>query len=216
MGVGLLVMMFVYDGWIYVGNILGELKKLVKDLLKVIFLGIIGIMIVYLLVNVVFLKIVFIDGVVGNSNVVSDVVKMIFGGFGGRLVIVGILIFVYGIINGYIFIGMCFFYVMVKENNLFFSKFFVKFYDKIKVFVVVGILELVIVIGMMMVGGFDILIDMLIFVIWIFYMMVFVGVIFFCKKEFDLIWLYKVLMYLFILLVVIIGGIFIVLSIFII
>ena len=174
--------------------------------------GIIGIMIVYLLVNAVFLRTASIDGVVGNSNAASDVAKMIFGGFGGKLVTVGILISVYGTINGYTLTGMRLPYVMAKENNLPFSKLFAKLHDKTKVPVAAGILELVIAIGMMMVGGFDTLTDMLIFVIWIFYTMVFVGVILLRKKEPDLIRPYKVPMYPFIPLVAIIGGTFIVSS----
>lgn len=70
-----------------------------------------------------------------------------------------------------------------KENNLPFSKLFAKLHDKTKVPVAAGILELVIAIGMMMIGGFDTLTDMLIFVIWIFYTMVFVGVILLRKKN---------------------------------
>ncbi|HGF7793246.1 TPA: APC family permease [Enterococcus faecium] len=212
LGAGLLATMFAYDGWIHVGNISGELKKPAKDLPKAISLGIIGIMIVYLLVNAVFLRTASIDGVAGNSNAASDVAKMIFGGFGGRLVTVGILISVYGTINGYTLTGMRLPYVMAKENNLPFSKLFAKLHDKTKVPVAAGILELVIAIGMMMIGGFDTLTDMLIFVIWIFYTMVFVGVILLRKKEPDLFRPYKVPMYPFIPLVAIIGGTFIVSS----
>ncbi|EGW2152256.1 amino acid permease [Enterococcus faecium] len=212
LGAGLLATMFAYDGWIHVGNISGELKKPAKDLPKAISLGIIGIMIVYLLVNAVFLRTASIDGVAGNSNAASDVAKMIFGGFGGRLVTVGILISVYGTINGYTLTGMRLPYVMAKESNLPFSKLFAKLHDKTKVPVAAGILELVIAIGMMMIGGFDTLTDMLIFVIWIFYTMVFVGVILLRKKEPDLFRPYKVPMYPFIPLVAIIGGTFIVSS----
>ncbi|HGV8372102.1 TPA: APC family permease [Enterococcus faecium] len=212
LGAGLLATMFAYDGWIHVGNISGELKKPAKDLPKAISLGIIGIMIVYLLVSAVFLRTASIDGVAGNSNAASDVAKMIFGGFGGRLVTVGILISVYGTINGYTLTGMRLPYVMAKENNLPFSKLFAKLHDKTKVPVTAGILELVIAIGMMMIGGFDTLTDMLIFVIWIFYTMVFVGVILLRKKEPDLFRPYKVPMYPFIPLVAIIGGTFIVSS----
>lgn len=75
LGAGLLATMFAYAGWIHVGNILGELKKPAKDLPKAISLGIIGIMIVYLLVNAVFLRTASIDGVAGNSNVASDLQK---------------------------------------------------------------------------------------------------------------------------------------------
>lgn len=212
LGAGLLATMFAYDGWIHVGNIAGELKKPAKDLPRAISFGIIGIMIVYLLVNAVFLRTASIDGIIGNNNAASDVAKMIFGGVGGRLVTIGILVSVYGTINGYTLTGMRLPYVMAKEKQLPFSDGLAKLTKKTKVPLVAGILELVLAIGMMMVGGFDTLTDMLVFVIWIFYTMVFIGVLILRKKEPNLVRPYKVPLYPVIPLAAILGGIFIVIS----
>ena len=87
-----------------------------------------------------------------------------------------------------------------------------KLTNQTKIPLVAGILELSIAVGMMMVGGFDMLTDMLVFVIWIFYTMVFIGVIILRKKEPDLKRPYKVPIYPVIPLVAIVGGIFIVAS----
>lgn len=64
----------------------------------------------------------------------------------------------------------------------------------------------------MMVGGFDMLTDMLVFVIWIFYTMVFVGVIILRKTAPKLERPYKVPLYPIIPLIAILGGAFIVVS----
>lgn len=212
LGAGLLATMFAYDGWIHVGNIAGELKKPAKYLPKAISMGIIGIMVVYLLVNAVFLKTASIEGIIGNNNAASEVAIMIFGGFGGKLVTIGILISVYGTINGYTLTGMRLPYVMAKENRLPFSKQLGKLTDSTNVPLSAGILELVIAIGMMMVGGFDMLTDMLVFVIWIFYTMVFVGVIILRKTEPQLERPYKVPLYPVIPMIAILGGGFIVIN----
>lgn len=212
LGAGLLATMFAYDGWIHVGNIAGELKRPAKDLPKAISMGIIGIMIVYLLVNAVFLKTASIEGISGNSNAASEVATMIFGGFGGKLVTIGILISVYGTINGYTLTGMRLPYVMAQENRLPFSKHLGKLTERTNVPLSAGILELVVAILMMMVGGFDMLTDMLVFVIWIFYTMVFIGVIILRKNEPSLKRPYKVPLYPIIPLIAIIGGGFIVVS----
>ncbi|EOH89855.1 APC family permease [Enterococcus villorum] len=212
LGAGLLATMFAYDGWIHVGNIAGELKKTAKDLPKAISMGIIGIMIVYLLVNAVFLKTASIEGISGNSNAASEVATMIFGGFGGKLVTIGILISVYGTINGYTLTGMRLPYVMAQENRLPFSKHLGKLTERTNVPLSAGILELVVAILMMMVGGLDMLTDMLVFVIWIFYTMVFIGVIILRKTEPSLKRPYKVPLYPIIPLIAIIGGGFIVVS----
>ncbi|MDU4271606.1 MAG: amino acid permease [Enterococcus hirae] len=212
LGAGLLATMFAYDGWIHVGNIAGELKKPAKDLPKAISIGIIGIMVVYLFVNTVFLKTASIGGISGNSNAASEVATMIFGGVGGKLVTVGILISVYGTINGYTLTGMRLPYVMAQEKRLPFSHHLGKLNDRTKIPVVAGVLELGIAIGMMMVGGFDMLTDMLVFVIWIFYTMVFVGVIILRNTVPKLERPYKVPLYPIIPLIAILGGAFIVVS----
>ena len=93
-----------------------------------------------------------------------------------------------------------------------FSKHLGKLTERTNVPLSAGILELVVAILMMMVGGLDMLTDMLVFVIWIFYTMVFIGVIILRKTEPSLKRPYKVPLYPIIPLIAIIGGGFIVVS----
>lgn len=208
LGAGLLATMFAYDGWIHVGNIAGELKNPARDLPRAIAGGILGIMVVYLLVQFAFLRTMDISVLAGNENAAMEVAKTIFGGIGGRLVTIGILISVYGTINGYTMTGMRLPYTMGLEKQLPFSDKLVKL-NKNQVPYVAGILELVIAIVLMMAGGFDMLTDMLIFVIWIFYTLVFIAVIKLRKTEPDLVRPYKVPLYPIIPIIAIIGGVFI-------
>jgi APA family basic amino acid/polyamine antiporter len=207
LGAGLATM-FAYDGWIHVGNIAGELKKPARDLPRAIAGGILGIMVVYLLVQFAFLRTMNISDLAGNDNAAMQVANTIFGGMGGKLVTIGILISVYGTINGYTMTGMRLPYTMGLEKQLPFSDKLVKL-NKNQVPYIAGILELVIAIGMMMIGGFDMLTDMLVFVIWIFYTLVFIAVIKLRKTEPDLVRPYKVPLYPIIPIVAIIGGLFI-------
>lgn len=208
LGAGLLATMFAYDGWIHVGNIAGELKKPARDLPRAIAGGILGIMAVYLSVQFAFLRTIDMSALAGNENAAMDVAGKIFGGMGGKLVTIGILISVYGTINGYTMTGMRLPYTMGLEKQLPFSDKLVKL-NKNHVPYIAGILELVIAIAMMMVGGFDMLTDMLVFVIWIFYTLVFIAVIKLRKTEPDLVRPYKVPLYPIIPIVAIIGGVFI-------
>lgn len=66
---------------------------------------------------------------------------------------------------------------------------------------------------MMLMGVFDMIINMLIFVIWLFYCMLFVVVIILRKCELNMEWLYKVLLYLIIFLIVILVGLFVLINI---
>lgn len=208
LGAGLLATMFAYDGWIHVGNIAGELKNPARDLPRAIAGGILGIMVVYLLVNFAYLRTLPISQLSGNDNAAMEVAGRIFGGMGGKIVTIGILISVYGTINGYTMTGMRLPYTMGKEKTLPFSDQLAKL-NKNSVPYIAGILELVIAIIMMMVGGFDMLTDMLIFVIWIFYTLVFIAVIKLRKTEPDLVRPYKVPLYPIIPAIAILGGLFI-------
>ncbi|KRN75259.1 hypothetical protein IV73_GL000420 [Weissella kandleri] len=208
LGAGLLATMYAYDGWIHVGNIAGELKKPSRDLPRAIAGGLLGIMIIYLLVNYVFLHTLPISALAGNENAAMDVADEIFGGFGGKLITIGILVSIYGTLNGYTMTGMRLPYAMALENNLPFSKTLLKL-NRFQIPYVAGLFQLILSIALMFVGGFDMLTDMLVFVIWMFYTLVFVAVIKLRHTEPDLIRPYKVPWYPFIPIVAILGGVFI-------
>ncbi|MCI0130270.1 MULTISPECIES: APC family permease [unclassified Vagococcus] len=208
LGAGLLATMFAYDGWIHVGNISGELKNPERDLPRSIAGGLFGVMVIYLLVNFVYLKSLPIESLAGNENAAMDVSKQIFGDFGGKIVTIGILISVYGAINGYTMTGMRIPYTMGLDKQLPYSNQLAKL-NRNKVPFIAGLFELAVAVVMMLLGGFDILTDMLVFVIWIFYTLVFCAVIKLRKKEPDLPRPYKVPLYPFIPIISIIGGVFI-------
>lgn len=209
MGAGLLGTMYAYDGWIHVGNIAGEMKNPSRDLPRAIAGGLIGIMVIYLLVNFVFLHSLPFHAIQGNENTAMDAAQHIFGGIGGKLITIGILISIYGTLNGYTMTGMRLPYAMALEKTLPFSNQLVKL-NRFKIPYVAGIFELVIAIALMFAGGFDTLTDMLVFVIWLFYTLVFVAVIKLRKTEPDLKRPYRVPGYPFVPLVAILGGVFII------
>ncbi|MFT4246081.1 MAG: amino acid permease [Micrococcaceae bacterium] len=209
LGAGLLAAMFAYDGWIHVGNIAGELKNPKRDLSRAIGFGLVGVMVVYLLVNWVYLRTLPIEHISGNENAAMQVAQQIFGDLGGKLVTIGILISVYGAINGYSMTGMRLPYTMALKNELPFSKYLVKL-NRNHAPYASGTLQLAIAIIMMLLGGFDTLTNMLVFVIWIFYVLVFIAVFILRKKEPGLERPYKVPLYPVLPTVAILGGVFIV------
>ena len=168
-------------------------------------------MVVYLLVNAVFLLVLPISQIAGNENAAAEVAGHLFGGFGGKLVTIGILVSVYGAINGYTMTGMRVPYAMATEQHLPFSKQLSRL-SKAGIPILCGILQLVIAIGMIFVGGFNTLTDMLIFVIWIFYVMTFAAVIILRKREPEMKRPYKAVLYPVVPLIAIFGGTFIVIN----
>ncbi|ASN60954.1 amino acid permease [Latilactobacillus curvatus] len=211
LGSGVLATLFAYDGWIHVGNIAGELKHPERDLPRSILIGLTGTMVVYLLVSAVFVLVLPINQIAGNPNAASEVARVLFGGVGGKIITIGILISVYGGINGYTMTGMRIPYAMALENRLPFSR-QLRSLSKTGAPVVSGLVQISIAIIMMFMGGFNTLTDMLVVVIWIFYILTFIAVFILRKREPDLPRPYRTLGYPVIPVIAILGGIFIVVN----
>lgn len=211
LGSGIVATMFAYDGWIHVGNIAGEMKNPKKDLPKAIVLGLSGVMLIYLLINVAYLFVMPASLLAATATPAADVANIIFGGFGGKFVTIGILVSVFGTINGYTMTGIRIPYAMALNNELPFSGWFKKL-NKNKIPVNGGILTVLISIIMIFSGQFNQLTDMLILVIWFFYILVFIAVFIMRKKEPNLERPYKVPFFPVIPIIAIIGGFYIVLN----
>lgn len=205
---GLLSSMFAYDGWIHVGNIAGEMKNPRRDLPKAITFGMLGIMAVNVLINYAYLHALPMDQLAGNETAPLAVAQHYFGNMGGKLITIGILVSVYGTINGYTMTGIRIPYTMGLNHLLPFSEKFSAL-NKNKVPYLGGMIQILIAIVMIFMGGFNVLTNMLIFVIWIFYTMVFVAVIKLRQSEPELERPYKVPGYPIVPIIAIIGGVFI-------
>lgn len=168
-------------------------------------------MVVYLLVSAVFVLVLPINQIAGNPNAASEVARVLFGGVGGKIITIGILISVYGGINGYTMTGMRIPYAMALENRLPFSR-QLRSLSKTGAPVVSGLVQISIAIVMMFMGGFNTLTDMLVVVIWIFYILTFIAVFILRKREPELNRPYRTLGYPVIPVIAILGGIFIVVN----
>lgn len=212
LGAALLSCMFAYDGWIHVGNISGELKNPKKDLPKAIIGGLLVCIIAYVLINTAYLFVLPASTLANSKTPAADVVTVLFGNMGGKFITVGILISVFGALNGNILTGMRIPYAMGVENKLPGSKWLAALHPKYCTPINAGILEGVVTIIMILLGTFNQLTDMCIFVIWIFYVMSFLAVIKLRKSEPDLVRPYKVPLYPVIPAIAIIGGLYIVVN----
>ncbi|UXV42257.1 APC family permease [Staphylococcus simulans] len=210
-GRGLLATMFAYDGWIHVGNIAGEMKNPKKDLPGAIALGIGLIMVVYLLINATFLMTLPIEHIVGNLNAASDASSILFGASGGKIITIGILISVYGTMNGYTMTGMRIPYAMAQIDQLPFKRAFLSLTPSDTPWLG-GVIQLVIATIMMLLGAFDTITNMLIFVIWTFYCMAFLAVILLRKREPELQRPYRVPLYPVIPIIALAAGIFVLIN----
>jgi amino acid permease len=168
---GLLSALFAFDGWVSVTNLAGDLKNPQKDMAKILIWGLGIVTAIYVLVNFVFLKILPFNSIFGNQNTAFNTSIKLFGNMGGKLVTIGILISCYGAANAFMLTGMRAPYILAQNNLLPFSKKFKQANKKTGVPVWGAVTIWIITMLMISLGNFDILTDMLVFVMWFFTIM---------------------------------------------
>lgn len=211
LGQVLIATLFAYDGWINVGAIAGEMKNPGKDLPKAIVGGLSLVMAVYLAINMAYLWMAPASELAGVTSPASLVANKLFGNIGGKLISAGILISVFGTANGYVLTGSRIPYAIARDGEIPGSKFLSKVnkgsspYNAIWLIVILACLYA-------LTGQFNLLTDLTIFAIWVFYVLTFVGVMILRKKRPDMVRPYKVPWYPFIPILAIIGGAFVVIN----
>ena len=207
----LIATLFAYDGWIYVGALSGEMKNPSKHLPMAIVGGISIVMAVYLMINVAYLMVVPASEMALVSAPATLVAKQLFGSVGSKIISVGILISVFGTLNGFILTGGRIPYIMACDKRIPLSNVFSKLNANA---VPLNGTWLIVVLSIIysLSGKFNLLSDLAIFTIWIFYTMLFLGVVKLRKTRPEMERPYKVPMYPLIPMVAILGGLFIVIS----
>lgn len=176
-GAALLGVMFAYEGWIQIGVVAGELKNPQKDLPKAIVGGLSICMAVYILINIAYLYVLPASALAATKTPAADVARILFGKSGGTFITVGILVSIFGALNGNILAAMRIPYAMAIENKLPGSKWLSKLHPKYKTPVNCGIIIGILTIIMIFSGSYDQLTDLVVFVIWCFYVLTFIAVI---------------------------------------
>lgn len=202
----LLATLFAYDGWLNVGTVAGEMKRPERDLPKAIIFGLSFVTLIYWVINLVFLKTLPIDQIAGNLNSSSEVATVLFGNIGGKIVTIGILISVYGALNGYTMTGIRVPYALALKDEFLFSKQMKKLSKNTTIPYVAALFQLAIACVMMSVGTFDLLTDMLVFVMWFFSILIFIAVFLLRRRFPEMPRPYKVPLYPITPLIAIVGG----------
>ncbi|RDY26610.1 amino acid permease [Romboutsia weinsteinii] len=207
----LIATMFAYDGWIYVGALAGEMKNPTKHLPMAIVGGISVVMAVYLIINVAYLWVVPASELALAGAPATLVASKLFGPIGAKVISVGILISVFGTLNGFILTGGRVPYIMACDKRIPFSETLSKLNNN-----GVPLNATWLIVGLSVIyslsGQFNLLSDLAMFTIWIFYTMLFVGVMKLRKTKPEMARPYKVPLYPIVPIIAILGGLFIVVS----
>ncbi len=211
LGSALAAIMFAYDGWINVGNMAGEMKNPKRDLPIAIVGGLFVTMGVYVLINVAYLFVLPANIMASTPAPANEVANVIFGANGGKLIAIGIMISIFGTLNGFVLTGSRVPYVMAIENKLPFSKNLAKLNKSdmpLNSTILISILSSIYIMS----GNFGPLIDLTIFIIWLFYVMIFVAVFILRRRKPDIERPYKVPMYPIMPIIAILGGVYIIVN----
>lgn len=211
LGQVLIATLFAYDGWINVGAIAGEMKNPGKDLPRAIVGGLSVVMAVYIVINIAYLWVAPASELATATAPAALVAQRIFGPVGGKLITIGILISVFGALNGYLLTGPRVPYTLAKQGTLPGSKTFAKLN---KGNVPANAIWLLAVLASLyaLSGQFNLLTDLTVFTIWVFYVFTFVGVMKLRKDKPQLNRPYKVPLYPIIPLIAITGGLIVIVN----
>lgn len=211
LGQVLIATLFAYDGWINVGAIAGEMRDPGKDLPKAIVGGLSLIMAVYIAINIAYLWVAPASELANVTSPASLVATKIFGPIGGKLISAGILISVFGTLNGYLLTGPRIPYALAKDRLIPGSKIISKVNKGSSPYNAIWLIAILACIYALT-GQFNLLSDLTIFAVWIFYVLTFIGVIILRKNKKDLNRPYKVPGYPVIPIIAILGGSFVVIN----
>jgi len=205
----LIAILFAYDGWINVGAIAGEMKNPGKDLPKAIVGGLSLVMAVYVVINLAYLWVLPADQLAQYASPASAVAEQIFGPMGGKFVTVGILVSVFGALNGYLLTGPRITYTLGANKTL--PAALGKLSQNgspVNATLAMAVLACVYALS----GQFNLLTDLSIFAVWVFYTLTFIGVIKLRKDQPNLHRPYKVPLYPIVPIVAIACGVFVVVN----
>ncbi|NFD31649.1 amino acid permease [Clostridium botulinum] len=211
-GAALLGILWAYDGWISVGNMAGELKNPKKDLPRSIIIGLGTTIVVYVLINLALINIMPMGAIITSEKPASDAAVVLLGSTGAKIISAGILISIFGALNGYLMTGVRIPLAMSQDRIIPFSKYFSKVHEKSGTPVNAFIFETVLACLYVLSGSFNVLTDLVMFILWLFFTMAVAGIFVLRTKFKYLDRPYKVPLYPLVPLIGIIGSGYIIIS----
>ena len=118
-GLALVSVLWVYDGWADVSFVGGEVKDPVRNLPRVLIIGTLGIITIYMLANIAYLSVLSVQEIAGSPLVAADVAERIMGRGGAVFVSVVVMISTFGTLNAVMITGPRVIYATAADGMLF-------------------------------------------------------------------------------------------------
>ena len=118
-GLALVSVLWVYDGWADVSFVAGEVENPIRNLPRVLIIGTLGIISIYLLANLAYLAVLSVDEIAASPLVAADVAQRVMGRPGAIFVSVVVMISTFGTLNAVMITGPRIIYATAADGMLF-------------------------------------------------------------------------------------------------
>jgi amino acid transporter len=182
MALGLVTVLYTYDGWIDVTYTAGEVQRPERVLPRAILLGTAACVGLYLLVNAAYLYVLAPGSMAGVENVAAVALERAFGAVGGTLLSVLVVTSTLGILNGSILTGVRVPYAMARDGLLFraLGRINPRTISPVNALVAQGALSCLVV---LFAAGFDEIASLFVSTTWFFYAVSFAGLLVIQARE---------------------------------
>jgi basic amino acid/polyamine antiporter, APA family len=111
--------LFAYGGWQTASFVSGEMKDLRRDLPRGLFIGVAGVIVIYLTVTYVCLRALGVAGLAATKTPASEVMRQAMGSRGAKLIACGIAISTVGFLSQSILTAPRVYYAMARDGVFF-------------------------------------------------------------------------------------------------
>ena len=118
-GLALVSVLWVYDGWADVSFVGGEVENPVRNLPRVLIIGTLGIIAIYLLANLAYLAVLSVDEIAASPLVAADVAQRVMGRPGAVFVSAVVMISTFGTLSAVMITGPRVIYATAADGMLF-------------------------------------------------------------------------------------------------
>ena len=178
-----------FDGWNNLNMVAGEIKNPQRNITRSLIVGLWVCIIVYVLVTLSYMYVLPIADMAKSTIVATDAINVVLGSIGGGIIAGLIVVSTFGGANANLLANARVVFAM-GETKTFFSgaaKVHPKFKTPGNAVLILGIWSCILVLS----GSFDLLADMFVFVSWVFYGLVILGLFILRKKMPDAVRPYK-------------------------
>ena len=177
MAAAVLPVLWAYDGWIMVGQLAEEVRDPHRNIPLALIVGILIVLVVYTLFNIVLVGVIPMENLTASEKPVVPLASLLFGQGGSRLITIGMLISMFGTLNAVVMTAPRYYYAMARDGLFPAAAKVANLHPRYQTPLAALALSAAWSIVLLLSGQFGHLLNLVIFVGWLFYVFTMIGVI---------------------------------------